>query len=74
MWVRLPLLSIRPWQLVDAPYPKTPIKPGEKGEIKVTYNGKDKFPGHFKKTITIYTNGTTEITRIYVEGIMEEAK
>ena len=54
--------------------PKTPIKPGEKGEIKVTYNGKDKFPGHFKKTITIYTNGTTEITRIYVEGIMEEAK
>ena len=30
-------------------YPKTPIKPGEKGQIKVTYNGAGKFPGHFKK-------------------------
>ncbi len=55
-------------------YPKTPIKPGEKGEIKVTYNGKGKFPGHFKKTITVRTNGATEMTRLYVEGVMEEAK
>jgi len=55
-------------------YPKAPIKPGEKGEIKITYNGKGKFPGHFKKTITIRTNATTEMTRLYVEGVMEEAK
>ena len=55
-------------------YPKTPIKPGEKGEVKVVYNGKNMFPGHFKKTITIRTNGVTEMTRIYVEGVMEEAK
>ena len=34
-------------------YTKTPIKPGEKGTISVTYNGKGKFPGHFKKTIEI---------------------
>ena len=26
-------------------YTKTPIQPGEKGEIKVTYNGAGKFPG-----------------------------
>lgn len=55
-------------------YTKTPIKPGEKGEIKVTYNGRGAFPGHFKKTITVRTNGTTELTRLYIEGVMEESK
>lgn len=53
-------------------YTKTPIKPGEKGNVTVTYNGKGKFPGHFKKTITIRTNGVPEMTRLYVEGVMNE--
>ncbi len=53
-------------------YTKAPIKPGEKGKIEITYNGKGKFPGHFKKSITIRTNGATEMTRIYVEGTMNE--
>ena len=53
-------------------YPKAPIKPGQKGTIEVTYNGKTKFTGHFKKAITIYTNGVPETTRIYVEGTMTE--
>jgi hypothetical protein len=53
-------------------YTKTPIKPGEKGEIKVTYNGAGKFPGHFKKSITIRTNGVVEMTRLYIEGEMTE--
>ncbi|MBR1504035.1 MAG: DUF1573 domain-containing protein [Prevotella sp.] len=55
-------------------YTKTPIKPGEQGIIKVTYNGTGKFPGHFKKSITVRTNGATEMTRLYVEGEMTEAK
>ncbi|MBQ7509801.1 MAG: DUF1573 domain-containing protein [Prevotella sp.] len=55
-------------------YTKTPIKPGEKGEIKVTYNGTGKFPGHFKKSITVRTNGAVEMTRLYIEGDMEEAQ
>jgi len=55
-------------------YTKTPIQPGEKGQIKVTYNGTGKFPGHFKKSITVRTNGATEMTRLYIEGDMEEAK
>ena len=55
-------------------YTKTPVQPGEKGEIKVTYNGAGKFPGHFKKSITIRTNGAVEITRLYIEGDMTEAK
>lgn len=55
-------------------YTKTPIQPGEKGEIKITYNGTGKFPGHFKKSITIRTNGAVEMTRLYIEGDMEESK
>ena len=55
-------------------YTKEPIAPGATGAIKVTYNGKGKFPGHFKKTINIRTNGATELTRLYVEGNMTEAK
>ena len=55
-------------------YTKAPIKPGEKGEIKVTYNGTGAFPGHFKKTITVRTNGVTELTRLYNEGVMSENK
>ena len=51
-------------------YPKEPLKPGESGEITVTYDGTGKFPGHFRKTITIRTNGKKEITRIYIEGDM----
>ena len=55
-------------------YTKTPIQPGEKGEIKVTYNGTGKFPGHFKKSITVRCNGAVEMTRLYIEGDMTEAK
>ena len=55
-------------------YTKNPVKPGESGEIKVTYNGAGKFPGHFKKSITVRTNGSVEITRLYIEGDMTEEK
>ena len=55
-------------------YTKEPVKPGEKGEIKVTYNGAGKFPGHFKKSITVRTNGAVEMTRLYIEGDMTEAQ
>ena len=55
-------------------FTKEPIAPGGKGEIKVTYNGEGKFPGHFKKSITVRTNGSVEMTRLYIEGDMTEAK
>ncbi len=57
-----------------ASYPKKPIAPGEKGAINITYNGKGKFPGYFKKTVTVRTNGTPETVRAYLEGTMKEAK
>jgi len=55
-------------------YTKAPVMPGQKGQLKVTYNGAGKFPGHFKKSITVRTNGVVEMTRLYVEGDMEEEK
>lgn len=54
-------------------YPKEPIKPGESGQITVTYNGAGKFPGHFRKTITLRTNSQNEITRLVIEGDMTSA-
>ena len=40
-------------------YTKEPIAPGKTGAIKVTYNGKGKFPGHFKKSITVRSSPAT---------------
>ena len=55
-------------------YTKKPIAPGQKGQISATYNGKGMFPGHFKKSITVRTNGSVEMSRIYIEGVMSEKK
>ncbi|MBO5061850.1 MAG: DUF1573 domain-containing protein [Prevotella sp.] len=55
-------------------YTKSPVAPGQTGKITITYNGKGKFPGHFKKSITIRTNAATSMVRLYVEGDMLEAK
>lgn len=54
-------------------YPKEPIRPGESGEITVTYNGEGKFPGKFQKTVTVRTNGKSEITRLVIKGDMMPA-
>ncbi|MEG1547006.1 MAG: DUF1573 domain-containing protein [Bacteroidaceae bacterium] len=55
-------------------YTKEPIKPGDSGEIKVVYNGAGKYPGPFKKSITIRSNAKTEMTRLYIEGDMTAKK
>jgi len=52
-------------------YTKEPIKPGEKGIIDVTYDGTDKFPGRFQKTITVRSNAINEVVRLTIEGTME---
>lgn len=52
-------------------YTKEPIKAGEKGVIDITYDGTDKFPGHFQKTITIRTNAVNKVVRLTIEGTME---
>lgn len=55
-------------------YPRMPVKPGEKGEIEVTYNGSGKNPGRFKKSITVRTNSKKPMARIYITGVMEQAQ
>lgn len=53
-------------------YTKEPIKPGESGTVDITYNGTDKFPGRFKKTVTLRTNAASdEVVRLVVSGNME---
>lgn len=52
-------------------YTKEPIKAGESGVIEITYNGTDKFPGHFHKTVTVRSNAINEVVRLAIEGNME---
>lgn len=54
-------------------YPKDPIAPGDSGVINVTYNGQGKFPGTFKKSITIRSNAKNDVVRLYIEGDMYSA-
>lgn len=54
-------------------YTQEPVMPGKKGTIKVTYNGTGRYPGHFKKSITIRTNAQTEMIRLFIEGNMKAA-
>ena len=51
-------------------YTREPIAPGQQGSILVTYNGKAKRPGVFKKSITIHSNAANTPVRIYIEGEM----
>ncbi len=55
-------------------YTQEPILPGKEGTLKVTYNGKGRYPGYFKKSITVRTNAKTEMVRLFVEGTMNPVK
>lgn len=51
-------------------FPQAPIAPGKTGKIKVVYNGKGKFPGSFKKSISVRSNASNSLVRLYVSGDM----
>ena len=51
-------------------YTLEPIMPGCKGKISVTYNGKGRKPGVFRKSITVHNNGKQTPVRLYIEGEM----
>ncbi len=51
-------------------YTLEPIMPGCKGKISVTYNGKGRRPGVFRKSITVHNNGKQSPMRLYIEGEM----
>ena len=52
--------------------PEKPIMPGEKGEIKVSYNTKKS--GGFSKSITIFSNAKTERKVLKIKGFVEKEK
>lgn len=54
--------------------PEKPIAPGQKGTIKVSYNGKGQFIGFFKKAITVRSNATNAISRVYIQGTLQAAE
>lgn len=54
-------------------YSDKPIAPGKSGSIKVTYNGKGRMAGNFKKIITVMTNAKTKLTRLCIQGEMIES-
>jgi len=51
-------------------YPFLPIKPGEEGEIDVTFNSEHKI-GRQKPTVTVITNGRPRTLKLYMEGFVE---
>lgn len=54
-------------------YPKSPVAPGKKQKVKVTYNPLGR-PGSFEKTVTIKTNGSPKKTRLKIRGIVAAGK
>lgn len=50
-----------------AEFTKTPVLPGKKAEVKVTYNPFSR-PGKFSKEIVLNLNGGRSYTRVWVKG------
>ena len=48
-------------------YTKVPVKPGKTGEIKVTYNPRNR-PGNFNKSITVFSNAETPTKVLRITG------
>lgn len=46
---------------------KSPVRPGSKGFVKVTYDPRNR-PGKFKKTVTVYSNTTPPVSVLVIEG------
>ena len=55
-------------------YTRMPVKPGESGQMEVTYNGNGKLPGRFKKSITVRTNASEPMVKLYITGVMKASE
>jgi len=51
-------------------YTKTPIKPGDKGTIKVTFDAAAAMP--FSKMVTIRSNAKTPVKALYIKGVVQK--
>ena len=54
-------------------YPKDPIKPGEEGKLKVTFNSAGK-SGHTMKTVTVTCNTEKGVETINIKTFIREPK
>ncbi len=54
---------------------RTPVEPGQTGNITVTYNPNGR-PGRFQKTVTVTSNASSPTTKLYIKGevIPKQAK
>ncbi|MBQ9569287.1 MAG: DUF1573 domain-containing protein [Alloprevotella sp.] len=53
-------------------FTEEPVAPGQKGRISVTYNGKGKPEGDFTKPISVRSNASNSLVRIYIRGKMKK--
>ncbi len=58
----------------DKKFPTHAIAPGESDTIFITYNGEGKSPRKFRTNITVHSNGTPEMMKLYIKGEMLPAK
>lgn len=50
-------------------WPKEPVRPGEKGTIKIKYDAA--FPGVFHKTVEVFYNGAGSPANLEIKGEVE---
>ena len=55
-------------------YSRRPVMPGESGEIKVKYEPHKIEPGKFHKVIQIYTNESSKVKLITIQGNSKDKK
>ena len=58
---------------VPEDWPKHPIAPGEKGEIKVSFNSANRV-GNIRKTVRIEANTMPTVTTLAITGVVEAVK
>lgn len=51
-------------------YKKRPINPGCSDTIFITYNGTDRWPGEFSRSLLIKSNAINSPTRVVLKGYM----
>lgn len=58
----------------DKRFPTSPVAPGEKDTIFITYNGTNRSPGYVRKSVTVHCNTAEEMVKLRIKGKMLPAK
>lgn len=57
---------------IKVEYPQGSIEPGEQGVITASYDTHNRRPGHFSKSIRVFSNAKTHFVRLIVTGNVGE--